>query len=451
MEYLIKRTFEKLVSKGCLHVTMASGTDFKAGDDTGPRSAIRFTDSRAQWAFLFDPELKFGELFMDGRLLVEHGSLYDLFCLLMTNAAEAPESRWLEAVDSLRFALRRWKQRNDSNRSQKNVKHHYDLDARIYDLFLDADRQYSCAYFEHAGQSLEAAQLAKKRHIAAKLYLEPGQSVLDIGCGWGGMGLYLADVAEAGRVLGITLSDEQIKIALTRVRDRELDHRVEFRIADYRELNERFDRIVSVGMFEHVGLPYYDTYFKRCRELLEDDGVMLLHTIGISSAPAHADPWIDKYIFPGGYVPSLSEILPSIERAGLIVTDIEVLRLHYAETLREWRNRFMAQRDAAVVLRDERFCRMWEHFLAFCEAAFRHETLVVFQIQLATRNDSLPRCRDYFSDRENKLKSRESLISGSLDLSSVAAGAGHDAPQKNRTTHDCTDLPAHLRRQSPAS
>lgn len=418
MEFLLKRTFEGLVSKGTLQVTMASGTGFLAGDGSGQVSAIRFTDARAQWAFLRDPELKFGELFMDGRILVEQGSLYDLFCLLMINAASAPENRWLEAVDSVRFALRRWKQRNDSNRSRQNVAHHYDLDAELYDLFLDADRQYSCAYFEHTGQSLEAAQLAKKRHVTAKLHIEPGQSVLDIGCGWGGMGLYLAEVAEAGRVLGITLSEEQIKIALARARASELDHKVEFRIADYRALNERFDRIVSVGMFEHVGLPYYDTYFHHCRQLLNDNGVMLVHTIGISGAPAHADPWIDKYIFPGGYVPSLSEILPSIERAGLIVTDIEVLRLHYAETLREWRNRFMQQRDAAVTLRDERFCRMWEYFLAFCEAAFRHETLVVFQIQLAVRNDTLSIRRDYIPDRENTLRTREEKSRPTADDSS---------------------------------
>ncbi len=407
MERLLRSTLAGLVTRGTLEVVMASGTRFVAGDGTGMPSAMRFTDAKAQWAFLLDPELKFGELFMDGRLLIERGSLYDLFCLLMVNARQAPENPWLEAVDRVRFALRRWKQRNDRRRSQRNVAHHYDLDAELYDLFLDADRQYSCAYFEHPDQTLEAAQLAKKRHVAAKLIVEPGQRVLDIGCGWGGLALYLAEVAEAGRVLGITLSEEQIKIALDRAQRRGLQARVEFRIEDYRELDERFDRIVSVGMFEHVGLPYYDAYFSHCRRLLKDDGVMLMHTIGISGPPAHADPWIDKYIFPGGYVPALSEILPAIERAGLVVADIEVLRLHYASTLREWRERFMQRRDRAVALRDERFCRMWEFFLAFCEAAFRHETLVVFQIQLAVRNDTVPLTRDYIVQREATLRLRE--------------------------------------------
>ncbi len=407
MERLIRSTFAGLVSRGSLEVRMASGASFEVGDGSGPRIAIQFTDAKAQWAFLMDPELRFGELFMDRRLLVLKGSLYELVCLLMVNARRAPENRWLEVVDRLRFTFRRWKQRNDRRRSQRNVAHHYDLDAALYDLFLDADRQYSCAYFEHPDQSLEAAQLAKKRHVTAKLQVEPGQRVLDIGCGWGGLSLYLAEVAQAGRVLGITLSEEQIKIALARASERGLDARVEFRIADYRELGERFDRIVSVGMFEHVGLPYYDAFFSHCRRLLEDDGVMLLHTIGISGPPAHADPWIDKYIFPGGYVPALSEILPAIEHAGLVVTDVEVLRLHYAETLRAWRDRFMARRDEALALRGDRFCRMWEFFLAFCEAAFRHETLVVFQIQLAVRNDTLPLTRDYLREREDRLKERE--------------------------------------------
>ena len=334
-------------------------------------------------------------------------TLYDLLCLLMENDRHAPEHAWLNGVDHIRFFLRRWKQRNDRARARQNVAHHYDLDAALYDLFLDADRQYSCAYFESPGQDLDAAQLAKKRHVTAKLLVEPGQSVLDIGCGWGGLGLYLADVAEAGRVLGITLSEEQIKIALDRAQKQGLGARVEFQLTDYRELDGRFDRIVSVGMFEHVGLPYYDTFFGHCRRLLADDGVMLLHTIGISGPPAHADPWIDRYIFPGGYVPALSEILPAIERAGLIVTDIEVLRLHYASTLRLWRERFMRRRDEAVALRDERFCRMWEFFLTFCEAAFRHETLVVFQIQLALRNDTVPLTRGYIVEREEELRMRE--------------------------------------------
>jgi cyclopropane-fatty-acyl-phospholipid synthase len=407
MERLLRSFLTGLVTNGSLDVFTASGGHFRAGDGSGEPLTIRFTDTRAQWAFLLDPEMHFGELYMDGRLRVEQGSLYALLCLLMLNARQAPENRWLDLLDRLRFGLRRSKQRNDRQRSQRNVAHHYDLDAALYELFLDADKNYSCAYFEHPGQDLGAAQLAKKRHVTAKLCLQPGQRVLDIGCGWGGLALYLAQVADAGSVLGITLSAEQLAIARSRSEQSGLRERVEFRMQDYRELDGTFDRIVSVGMFEHVGLPFYDTYFQHCRRLLTDQGVMLLHTIGLSSPPAHADPWIDKYIFPGGYIPTLSEITPAVERAGLVITDIEILRLHYAETLRAWRERFMARREEALALRGERFCLMWEFFLAYCEAAFRHETLVVFQIQLATRNDTVPLKRDYIARAEEDLRNRE--------------------------------------------
>lgn len=377
------------------------------GEGSSASIAMRFVDARAQWAFLLDPEMRFGELYMDGRLLVERGSIYELVSLLMDNFLRAKKNPWLEALDSLRFFSRRRKLRINRNRSERNVAHHYDLGEALYDLFLDADRQYSCAYFEHPEQDLEAAQLAKKRHIAAKLNIAPGNSVLDIGCGWGGLALYLAEVAEAGRVLGITLSQEQLKTAVSRAQQRDCKDVVEFRLADYRELEGRYDRIVSVGMFEHVGQPNYQTYFNHCRRLLADDGVMLLHTIGSSGPPAHSDAWLDKYIFPGGYVPALSEIMPAIEGAGLVVCDIEVLRLHYATTLRAWRDRFMARRDEALAMSDERFCRMWEYYLASCEAVFRYDDIVVFQLQLAVRNDSVPLTRDYIAQREAQFRARE--------------------------------------------
>jgi cyclopropane-fatty-acyl-phospholipid synthase len=275
----------------------------------------------------------------------------------------------------------------------------------LYELFLDADRQYSCAYFEHPDQSLEDAQLAKKRHIAAKLVLEKGHRVLDIGCGWGGLALYLSQHCLT-RVKGITLSEEQLTVARRRALENGIS-RIDFRLQDYRAVTEQFDRIVSVGMFEHVGVGYYDSYFGKAAQLLADDGVMLLHSIGRMDGPGSANPWMDKYIFPGSYAPALSEVLPAIERAGLIVTDIEILRLHYAETLRAWRQHFLARRGEAKALYDERFCRMWEFYLACCEAAFRYSGLMVFQIQLAKSLNAVPLTRDYIAEREAQLRAKE--------------------------------------------
>jgi cyclopropane-fatty-acyl-phospholipid synthase len=298
---------------------------------------------------------------------------------------------------------------NDAAKSKRNVAHHYDLDGRLYSLFLDSDKQYSCAYFDHPDATLEEAQLSKKRHIAAKLLVDQGHSVLDIGSGWGGMGLYLAQVAGAGSVKGVTLSEEQLEVSRKRAATTGLLDRVRFELEDYRATKGEFDRIVSVGMFEHVGLPSYDTYFQTCRKLLKQDGVMLLHTIGRTGKPYPTNPWIARYIFPGGHLPTLSEMMPAIERAGLIVTDVEVLRLHYAYTLQAWRERFMAHRDEVRKLYDERFCRMWECYLAMSESAFRWQDAVVFQLQLARRNDVVPLTRDYIAEREAALKAAESM------------------------------------------
>ncbi len=304
---------------------------------------MRLADRAAERQLLINPALRFGELYMDGRLIVTKGSLYEVLELGARNLAELQDLPWLRALEQARVAFRGLHQRNDRRRAKKNIARHYDNDARLYELFLDSDRQYSCAYFEHPGQSLDDAQKAKKRHIAAKLLLEDGASVLDIGCGFGGMALYLAGVADA-RVTGVTLSEDQFGVATNRARQSGFADRVEFRLQDYRDVHETFDRIVSVGMFEHVGVAGYDEYFQTVRRQLKDDGVMLLHAIGRNSTPGATNPWIRKYIFPGGYIPSLSEVLPAIERAGLYVTDIEILRLHYAETLRAWRERFMANR-----------------------------------------------------------------------------------------------------------
>ena len=287
-------------------------------------------------------------------------------------------------------------------RARANVHHHYDLDERLYRLFLDEDLQYSCAYFPHEGMSLDEAQLAKKRHIAAKLALRPGQHVLDIGSGWGGLALSLAGWAGV-RVTGVTLSGEQQKVASERAARAGLGGDATFLLKDYRELSQRFDRIVSVGMFEHVGIGHYDEFFRTCAGLLAEDGVMLLHSIGRFDGPGATNPWINKYIFPGGYIPALSEVIPAVERAGLIIADIEILRLHYAKTLRAWRERFLARREEAAAIYDERFCRMWEFYLAASELAFRNQDMMVFQMQLVKDQTVLPLTRGYMEEAEGRL------------------------------------------------
>ena len=406
-----KAYLRKLVRKGRLEVETADGVAETFGDGEGPLLGVKLADRPAEWRLMTNPALSLGELYMDGRLIVTRGDLYSLLELGARNLNDMRGLPWVQALHEARVALRGFHQRNDRRRARRNIASHYDLDARLYDLFLDSDRQYSCAYFEYPGQSLDDAQTAKKRHIAAKLLPKDGATALDIGCGFGGMGLYLAGVAGA-RVTGVTLSEEQFGIAKNRARDTGLDDRVEFRLQDYRDVPESFDRIVSVGMFEHVGVTRYDEFFTTARRLLKDDGVMLLHSIGRNYVPGATNPWIRKYIFPGGYIPSLSEVLPAVERAGLFVTDIEILRLHYAETLRAWRERFMARRDEAAKLYDERFCRMWEFYLAGSETSFRVDGNMVFQLQLSKRQDVVPLTRDYIAEREAELRRREAARPG---------------------------------------
>jgi cyclopropane-fatty-acyl-phospholipid synthase len=348
---------------------------------------------------------------MDGTLRVEQGTVADLLAIVLGQCTDGMPPGWARLQWTVRYIERRIRQFNAPTRSRRNVAHHYDLDGRLYSLFLDADRQYSCAYFEQPGQSLDDAQIAKKRHLAAKLLLngfgpdERGR-VLDIGCGWGGLALYLAEFCNA-RVTGITLSHEQWQRAGERAVEKNLVGHVDFRMQDYRALREKFDRIVSVGMFEHVGLVFYDAFFRKAAELLADDGVMVLHSIGRSEGPNVTNPWIAKYIFPGGYIPALSEVLPSIERAGLLVTDIEILRLHYADTLRAWRERFLAHREVAERLYDQRFARMWEFYLAASEMAFREQAMMVMQIQLTKRQGVVPVTRDYIQREEARLRALE--------------------------------------------
>ncbi|UIJ70308.1 cyclopropane-fatty-acyl-phospholipid synthase family protein [Aurantimonas sp. HBX-1] len=409
MNRILSVYLSHLFKFGNLTITDASGAVTQWGDGTGRPLHIRFNTAAAERAVALHPGLKFGEAYMDGGIDVVSGSIYDVLALIFANAEDGDAARepWMRAIARTRLLYRRYIQNNTPRRARANVQHHYDLSGALYDLFLDADRQYSCAYFERPDASLEEAQLAKKRHIAAKLNFDrPGLRTLDIGCGWGGMGLYLARQLQA-EVTGITLSDEQLAIARRRADDAGLADRAKFRIEDYRDVQGRFDRIVSVGMFEHVGVDFYEEYFGRCAELLEADGVMLLHTIGRFDEPSNTNPFIAKYIFPGGYLPSLSQVTQAIERTGLIVTDVEVLRLHYAETLRHWRERFAARRDEAKALYDERFCRMWEFYLAASECTFRWQDLVVFQIQLTKSREALPLTRDYMFEAEARLRERD--------------------------------------------
>jgi cyclopropane-fatty-acyl-phospholipid synthase len=341
---------------------------------------------------------------MEGTFVVENGSIADALAILLDQPEILP--RWAKLQWWLRYLARHAKQFNPRGRSKNNVAHHYDLDGRLYSLFLDADKQYSCAYFETPDLTLDDAQLAKKRHLAAKLLVGRGDRVLDIGSGWGGLGLYLAEMTGAN-ITGVTLSTEQLQVSNDRAAEKNLAASAKFFLEDYRDISGPFDRIVSVGMFEHVGVDFYETYFKRCAELLTDDGVMLLHSIGRFGGPDVTSPWITKYIFPGGYIPALSEVVPAIERAGLVVCDIEILRLHYAETLKAWRERFMARREEAVRLYDERFARMWEFYLASSEMSFRKQDLMNFQIQLAKHQGVVPMTRDYITHEEAKLRGLE--------------------------------------------
>ena len=414
MDRLLLKLLSQFLRRGSFTVTTAAGASYTFGDASGPPAAVRFTTRQALRAVLLDPELKLGEAYMDGTMVVERGTIAEVLAVLVRQDHIAPP-KWALPPQLTRYLFRRLQQFNWRARARRNIAHHYDLDGGLYSLFLDGDQQYSCAYFETPDQSLDDAQLAKKRHLVAKLQLKPGATVLDIGCGWGGLALYLAEIAGA-RATGITLSQEQYQRAQNRAIERGTTQNANFRLVDYRDVDGRFDRIVSVGMFEHVGVGFYDTFFGKCAGLLGDDGVMLLHTIGRSSRPGITNPWIAKYIFPGGYIPALSEVLPPIERAQLIVADLEVLQLHYAETLKAWRERFLAHRDEVGRLYDQRFVRMWEFYLAASEAAFREGDMVVFQIQLAKRKGLTPATRDYIAREEARLRAIETGYSTPLRL-----------------------------------
>ena len=403
---LLDNMLRRIVRMGALTVTEADGTVHLYGSPDPGRDpvAIRFTDARVPFDLIRDPRLGAGEAYMNGRIVMESGDILALLDLVRSNRPWDKGSGKSGLGGNGRWLLTRIERLNWERRSKRNVAHHYDLSDRLYDLFLDADRQYSCAYFTDPANGLDQAQDDKKAHIAAKLHLKPGQKVLDIGCGWGGMALYLNRVAGVD-VLGITLSEEQLKVARRRAEDAGVADRVQFQLVDYRQVEGRFDRIVSVGMFEHVGPPQYRTFFRKCRQLLAEDGVMLLHTIGRMGGPGTTDAWTAKYIFPGGYNPALSEIVAASEKAKMIVSDVETLRLHYAFTLAHWYARVTERRAEIEALYDDRFFRMWQFYLAGAIVAFRYGGMVNYQLQYIRSRHAVPITRDYMAEAEAGLRS----------------------------------------------
>jgi cyclopropane-fatty-acyl-phospholipid synthase len=395
IENVLHGILGKVIRDGSLGVIYPSGRSERYGTGAGRPVSVRITDKAALRAVVLDPGLKAAEMYMDGRLVLEQGDVYDMIALAKANMRPevSTPGAWFQ---HLRRSV------TDApivravglKAARANVAHHYDLDERLYRLFLDGDMQYSCAFFERPDMTLDQAQLAKKRLIAAKLLVEPGARVLDIGCGWGGMALYLARVCGA-EVVGVTLSHEQLRVAQARAAAAGLSDRVSFRLQDYRQIPDRFDNIVSVGMFEHVGLRQYPVFFEAAARLLKTEGVMLLHSMSQPTKARYNQPFMEKYIFPGGYIPALSEVTPAVEKSGLLVRDVEILSLHYAETVKAWRERFLAQREKVLELYDERFIRMWEFYLAGSESAFRYDGIHVFHLQAAHRQDRVPLTRAY--------------------------------------------------------
>ena len=411
---LFDRVINRLVTRGQLTIIYHDGRKVTAGtpDPAFPSLALKFRDARVPFDIMRDPRLGMAEAYIDGRVAIEGGGIMELVSLIRANNAWesgrsiSDKGRLKRGFRAVRQSL--WRA-NHRSRSKRNVAHHYDLSGALYALFLDRDRQYSCAYWpdadNEAGISLEQAQEDKKAHIAAKLLLRPGMKVLDIGCGWGGMALYLHRTCGVD-VTGITLSEEQLKVARQRAADAGVSEHVRFELIDYRDMTGPFDRIVSVGMFEHVGTAHYRAFFNKCRQLLAPDGVMLIHTIGRVDGPGITDAFTQKYIFPGGYIPALSEMIGGSEGTRLMVTDVEVLRLHYGLTIREWYQRAMAHRADIIALYDERFFRLWTFYLAGAATVFEHGSMVNYQVQYVRDRRTLPITRDYMSDAESRLRAR---------------------------------------------
>ncbi len=403
----LSHMLKSFIRVGTLKVIDAEGrTHIFGGRAPGPDVTMRLTDPTLYRSLFFNPELAAGEAYMDGRMSFENSTLRDFLTLFSVNRLSLGSYPLQKVLRTVSRGLKRFQQANPIGKAQKNVAHHYDIGNDFYRLFLDRGMQYSCAYFTSDDNTLEEAQQNKLRLIASKLDLKPGQKVLDIGCGWGDMALYLGRMADV-QVVGVTLSKEQCKLANEKAKALGLADRVRFELRDYRDLTERFDRIVSVGMFEHVGVHHYGEYFAKVNELLTDTGVMLLHSIGHMSPPGTASPWLRKYIFPGAYSPALSEVFTAVEQNSLWVTDLEFLRVHYAKTLAHWVSRFEANRAKVAEMYDERFCRMWEFYLISCEMMFRTGSQLVFHMQLAKKRDAVPIVRDYITDTQRAFLAQE--------------------------------------------
>ena len=355
---------------------------------------IKILDKSLHNKLLLLPDLYFGEAYTNGSVVIENGTLTEFLDLVLRNVGRREINSYNAVINKIRGTYRFFTNFNLKKKSKSNVAHHYDISENLYDLFLDGKRQYSCAYFKNETDTLEDAQNNKIDHIIKKLNLKPNQKVLDIGSGWGSLAIDIAKKTQC-EVVGITLSENQYKHSVEKAKENGLENQVQFRLADYRDLNEKFDRIVSVGMFEHVGRKFYSTYFNNLTKLLNEDGVALVHTIGSVNPPRDPHPWITKYIFPGGYTPSLSEVMKPIEKSGLLLSDLEVWRMHYSHTLRNWKERFLSKREDVLEMFDEKFLRMWEFYLAGCEMAFKWGDQVVFQLQLIKKNSAVPNTRDY--------------------------------------------------------
>ena len=404
---LLPRLLARIVKKGTLKlIDPDNNTHVFGGTLPGPTATMKISDPTLDRKFFFSPELAAGEAYMDGTMSFPGSSLRDLLALYSYNQNRLSNTTTQATIEWLSRRLKRFQQSNPIGKAQQNVSHHYDIGNALYKLFLDDGLFYSCAYFEHDDDALETAQRSKCRLIAAKLGLQPGQKILDIGCGWGGLAIYLASMEDV-EVVGVTLSKEQHALANERVRAAGLEGRVKIELRDYREIDRRFDRIVSVGMFEHVGVPRYHEFFAKVNQLMPDDGVMLLHSIGHMSPPSTASPWLRKYIFPGAYAPALSEVFSAVENNRLWVTDCEFLRLHYAMTLKHWHSRFDMHRAEIAAMYDERFCRMWEFYLISAEMMFRTGAQEVFQMQLSRNRDASPIRRDYIYEMQRTLRERE--------------------------------------------